>query len=265
MFDHFLYRTRCNRKIDRKCNSKTILNYFPKIFISPLAFNPSTDILTGNVHWTNTCTASSEKHILHASNALKANQWMASDGVNNYLKPSNGSGKKETTSRFEKVASFMNAFTVIIVLGLVLVAIQVAVLGFFTDWSINTSHGCLNCSKNIFGALKELYDNYRHNIQNVMLNQGIHAAAAGWRSKRRSKPTTSRHVNAMWSICVIMLLVSRCQSIDFMPDKCDVTVEPPRAIGMTKAAVEKNMPFEVGPLATLGGIVQRSAQTLPSK
>ena len=189
---------------------------------------------------------------------------MASDGVNNYLKPSSGSGKKETTSRFEKVASFMNAFTVIIVLGLVLVALQVAVLEFLLDWS---SHGCLNCTKNIFGALKECYDNYRHNNQNVMLNQGIHAAAAGWRSKRRSKPTTSRHVNAMWSICVIMLLVSRCQStcIDFMPDECDVTVEPPRAIGITKAAVEKNMSFEVGPLATLGGIVQRSAQTLPSK
>jgi hypothetical protein len=126
----------------------------------------------------------------------------------------------------------------------------------------------LNCSKNIFGVLKERYDNYRHNIQNVMLNQGIHAAAAGWRSKRRSKPTTSRHVNSMWSICVIMLLVSTCQSIDFMPDECDVTVEPPRAIGAigaTKTAVEKNMPFEVGPLATLGGIVQHSAQTLPSK
>ena len=190
---------------------------------------------------------------------------MASDGVNNYLKPSNGSGKKKTTSRFEKVASFMNAFTVIIVLSLILVAIQVTVLDFFTDWSINTSHGCLNCSKNMFGALKECYDNYRHNIQNVMLNQGIHAAAAGWRSKRRSKPTTSRHVNSMWSICVIMLLVSRCQSIDFMPDDGNVTVETPRAIEVTKAAVEKNMPFEVGPLATLGGIVQHSAQTLPSK
>jgi hypothetical protein len=246
LFDHFL---------NRKCN-------FPKLFFSPLAFNPSTDILTGNVHWTNTCTESNDKNNLHASNALKANQWMASDGVNNYLKPSSGSGKKETTSRFEKVASFMNAFTVIIVLGLVLVAIQVAVLDFLKDWS---SHGCLNLTKNIFGALKERYDNFRHNIQNVMLNQGIHAAAAGWRSKRRSKPTTSRHVNSMWSICVIMLLVSRCQSIDFMPDDGNVTVETPRAIEVTKAAVEKNMPFEVGPLATLGGIVQRSAQTLPSK
>jgi hypothetical protein len=261
LFDHFFkpYVHDATVKLIANVNFQ---NYF---FLPLLSILLLIYILTGNVHCTNTCTESNEKNILHASKALKANQWMVSDGVNNYLKPSNGSGKKETTSRFEKVASVTNAFIVIIVLNLILVAIQVAVIGFLTDWSINTSHGCLNCTKNIFGALKERYDNDRHNIQNVMLNQGIHAAAAGWRSKRRSKSTTSRHVNSMWSICVIMLLVSRCQSIDFMPDDGNVTVETPRAIEATKAAVEKNMPFEVGPLATLGEIVQRSAQTLPSK
>ena len=69
---------------------------------------------------------------------------MASDGVNNYLKPSSGSGKNETTSRFEKVASLKNAFIVTIVLIVVLV---VAVIGFLKDWSTNISHGCLNCTK----------------------------------------------------------------------------------------------------------------------
>jgi hypothetical protein len=45
----------------------------------------------------------------------------------------------------------------------------------------------------------------------------------------------------------------------------DVTVETPRAIEATKAVVEINTPFEVEPLTTLGGVGQRSAQTLPSK
>ena len=44
------------------------------------------------------------------------------------------------------------------------------------------------------------------------------------------------------------------------------SIEIPRAIAeVTEAVVEKNTPFEVEPLATLGGVGQHSAQTLPSK
>ena len=43
-------------------------------------------------------------------------------------------------------------------------------------------------------------------------------------------------------------------------------VHVPRAIAeVTKAVAEKNTPFEVEPLATLGGVGQCSAQTFPSK
>ena len=59
-------------------------------FFLPFAFNPSTVIFTGNVHWTNACTEPNEKSILHVSNALEANQWLASEGHNHGTCDGNG-------------------------------------------------------------------------------------------------------------------------------------------------------------------------------